>query len=64
MDALLPPFTVSVNEAFATPVPLNGTATGELGSELAMDSVALRAPVVEGENATVTVQLAPDASVV
>jgi hypothetical protein len=61
-DALAPPLTVNVNDALATPVPVKGTAAGELGSELTIDSAALRAPADDGENASVTVQLAPGTS--
>src|ERR1700735_3418164 len=59
-----PPPMVSVNVPLTMPLPVSGTTSGELKSELAILSVPGRAPIAAGVNVTVTEQLAPGASVV
>jgi hypothetical protein len=63
-DAVLLPFTVSVKLPAGAPVPLNGTVSGDPGSELVTVSVPVCAPADTGANVIVTEQLAPGASVV
>jgi len=50
--------------ALAAPVPLNATLCGLSIASSVIDTLALRAPVADGENVTESVQEAPAASVV
>ena len=63
-DAVLEPDAVRVNDPARVPLPVSGTAAGEVGSELVTVRVPARGPAAVGEKAMVTEQLAPAASVV
>ena len=58
-----PPSTVREKAPAGIPEPVRGTVIGELGSELVIVRLPVRAPVAVGVKAMVTAQLAPGASV-
>ena len=62
-DAELEPAAVRVNDPVRKPLPVRGTPTGEVGSELVMLSVPERRPDAVGVKVSVIGQLAPGASV-
>ncbi len=62
-DAVAAPLVVRVKLPLAAPVPVRGTASGELESELVMVRVPGRAPRVVGVKVMVTEQLVPAVSV-
>jgi hypothetical protein len=58
-DEVEPPSTERVKEPLASPVPVRGTRSGVVPSELVMVRVPERGPMMVGVKVTVTGQLAP-----